>query len=89
MGWQARVDGLLGIYSDPATHVHRYPGGDEQHFVGVVFLATATERDGVPDDEAVDLRWFEPHDLPHPIFGPDVPVLRDAVADTTPRPVLG
>lgn len=88
-GWRARIDGLLGIYSDPATQVHRYPGGAEQHFVGVVFLATATERDGVPDDEAIELRWFEPHNLPQPIFGPDVPVLRDAFTDATPRPVLG
>ena len=88
-GWLARIDGLLGIYSDPATQLHRYPGGAERHFVGVVFLATATQRDDVSDDEAIELRWVTPDNLPHPLFAPDVPVLRDAFAATKRRPVLG
>lgn len=39
-----------------------------------------------PGDSWVDAALRECH---RPIFGPDAPVLRDAVADTTPRPVLG
>ncbi|TDD14182.1 NUDIX domain-containing protein [Nonomuraea diastatica] len=40
-GWEARIDGLLGIYGDPATQLHRYPSGSLRHFVGAVFLGSS------------------------------------------------
>ena len=88
-GWDARIDELLGIYSDPATQTHRYPTGAERHFVGVVFLATATENLGSHDAEAVELRWVTPEELPAPLFAPDVPVLQDAFDVSRRRPVIG
>ena len=88
-GWEARIDELLGIYSDPATQVHRYPSGAERQFVGVVFMATALRRVGRGDGEAADLRWFTPGDLPEPLFTPDRPVLRDAFNPRRQRPVIG
>jgi 8-oxo-dGTP diphosphatase len=88
-GWSARIDGLLGIYSDPSTQVHRYPDGAWRHFVGVVFLATALERVGTPDGEATELLWVTMDELPAPLFAPDVPVLRDAFDPETRRPVIG
>lgn len=88
-GWNARIDGLLGIYSDPATQMHRYPGGALRHFVGVVFLATAIEHVGAPDAETDELRWVTKDDLPGPLFAPDVPVLRDAYDPDAPKPVIG
>lgn len=87
-GWTARIDELLGIYSDPLTQVHRYPGGALRHFVGVVFLATAVELVGEPDDETDDLRWVTSHDLPPSLFAPDLPVLRDAFDTSVQRPVI-
>jgi len=87
-GWEARIDELLGIYSDPATQVHRYPSGAVRQFVGVVFLATATACVGERDDEATELRWVTPNNLPTPLFAPDVPVLKDAVDADTRRPVI-
>lgn len=88
-GWHARIDGLLGIYSDPGTQVHRYPSGTLAHFVGVVFLATAIDRVGVPDGEATELRWITAETLPAPLFAPDIPVIRDAFDRSVQRPIIG
>jgi 8-oxo-dGTP diphosphatase len=88
-GWTARIDELLGVYSDESTQVHRYPDGSVRHFVGVVFVATAVEQSAPLDDEAVELRWVTPDEVPGPLFAPDVPVLRDALDPATRRPVIG
>ncbi|TCC00174.1 NUDIX domain-containing protein [Micromonospora zingiberis] len=77
-GWQVNLRGLLGVYSDPATQLHRYPSGLLTHFFGVVFLADPRHRVGEPDGEASELGWFALDRLPEPVFAPDVPVLRDA-----------
>jgi len=88
-GWHARIDELLGVYSDPSTQVYRYPDGELAQFLSVIFLATAIERVGFPDDdEASALRWTTAEELPAPIFGADVPILRDALDATVRRPVI-
>lgn len=87
-GWLAHIDGLLGIYSDPDTQVHRYPSGAVAQFVGVVFIATAVEDIGVRDREAAELRWVASGSLPTPLFAPDVPVLRDYFDETARRPIV-
>jgi len=83
-----RLTGLLGIYSDPSTQRHRTGDGQEVHFVGVVFEG---EIDGDPardgDTEIRTVRYFAPSELPAQLFGPDRPVLEDAVSDA-PRPFL-
>jgi ADP-ribose pyrophosphatase YjhB (NUDIX family) len=88
-GWNARIDGLLGIYSDPATQVHRYPSGALRHFVGVVFLGTAAEHISGRDNEAAELRWITHDELPEQLFGPDVPVLADYFGGPQHRPHIG
>lgn len=89
-GWRARIDGLLGIYSDPSTQVYRYPDGEIAHFISVIFLATAIEQAGLPDgDEASELRWATAEALPAPLFVADIPILRDALDRTVQRPVVG
>lgn len=88
-GWEARIDGLLGVYSDPATQVHRYPGGSLRQFVGIVFLATAVRRVGPVGEEATELRWVTADNLPEPLFEPDRPVLRDAFDPRLSPPVIG
>ncbi len=79
-GWDVRVDGLLGVYSDPATQVHRYPGGAQRHLVGVVVTAVALRRVGAPDDEVTEVGFFALDGLPSPVFAPDAPVLADVVS---------
>lgn len=87
-GWEAEIDGLLGVYSDPATQLHRYPGGSVRQFVGVVFLASAVRRVGPVGEEATELRWVTTDTLPEPIFAPDRPVLRDACDPHRELPVI-
>ncbi len=79
-GWRVHIDGLLGIYSDPATQVHRYPDGRWRHFLGVVFTARALERTSAGDGEALEVAFFAVDELPEPLFAPDEPVLRDATS---------
>lgn len=86
-GWEIALHGLLGIYSDPATQIHRYPSGKRVHFVGAVFLGSPLRRVDEPDDEATQLGWFTLDDLPQPLFAPDIPVLRHA-ADSRGRPFI-
>jgi ADP-ribose pyrophosphatase YjhB (NUDIX family) len=88
-GWEARIDELLGIYSDPATQAHRYPSGTLRQFVGVVFMATALRRVGRAGNEEAELRWVTADDLPDRLFVPDRPVLRDAFEPRRHRPVIG
>lgn len=88
-GWEAHIDGLLGVYSDPSTQVHRYPNGSVRQFVGVVFSATALLQVGSGDGEAAEMCWANSHDLPQPLFGPDVPVLRDAFDLHRQPPTIG
>ncbi|MDG4823820.1 NUDIX domain-containing protein [Asanoa sp. WMMD1127] len=78
-GWDIDLDGLLGLYSDPATQTHRYPDGTIVQCVGAVFLGKPRSRTAMPDGEATDLGWYPLERLPAPLFGPDVPVLRDAI----------
>jgi glycerol-1-phosphatase len=87
-GMIVHLTGLLGVYSDPLTQRHLTHDGHEIHFVGVVFEG---EVDGEPqrdaDDEIREVRYFAPTELPSAVFGPDRPVLEDAVSDT-PRPII-
>lgn len=78
-GWSVRVDGLLGVYSDPDTQVHRYPNGRLVHFFGVVFTGRVQRRTTSPDGEAVAVWFFRLDQLPHPLFAPEQPVLEDVV----------
>jgi 8-oxo-dGTP diphosphatase len=77
-GWDINVHSLLGIYSDPATQMHRRSGGRMVQLVGVVFVGSPLSRTGEPDGEASELGWFDLDELPQPFFGPDIPVLRHA-----------
>lgn len=88
-GWEAAIDGLLGVYSDPATQIHRYPAGSVRQFVGVVFLASAVRRVAPAGEEATELRWVNAETLPEPLFPPDRPVLRDAFDPHRRPPVIG
>ncbi|HEX5201462.1 NUDIX domain-containing protein [Paractinoplanes rhizophilus] len=77
-GWDIDLRGLLGIYSDPATQIHRYPDGRVVHCVGAIFLGSPLGRTAIPDGEASELGWFPLDRLPEPLFAIDVPVLEHA-----------
>jgi 8-oxo-dGTP diphosphatase len=87
LGWTVALDGLLGIYSDPATQVHDYPGGRRYHFVGVVFEGRLLQRIGPPDGEVTRWEFFGPCSLPEPIMPLDGPPIADAFS-AGPRPFI-
>lgn len=78
-GWVVQVDGLLGVYSDPLTQVHRYPDARVVHCFGVVVTGRPVERRRAPGAEAGEIGFFSLSDLPAPLFPPDQPVLADAL----------
>lgn len=87
-GWRIAVTELFGVYSDPATQIHRYSDGRRRHLFGAVFLGTLVEQSADHDDEVLEVRLFEADALPSPVFPPDAPVLRDFVDGRRP-PVIG
>ncbi|MGH9016156.1 MAG: NUDIX domain-containing protein [Acidimicrobiales bacterium] len=77
-GLTVTIEGLLGVYSDPATQRHHYRNGDEVQLVGVVFTGRVDgESDRSPDDEINAARYFALDQLPSPLFEPDRPVFAD------------
>jgi 8-oxo-dGTP diphosphatase len=81
-GWSVRLTGLLGVYSDPSTQSHVYPGGRSVLFVGVAFLGEVLDRLQDPGDESSEVAFFEEDELPEPLFPPDPPLLEDFVRRT-------
>ncbi len=87
-GMSVRIAGLFGVYSDPDTQRHRTPDGLDVHFVGVVFEGEADgEARRAADGEIAAVRWFPPSGLPAALFGPDRPVIEDAISGAA-RPVI-
>jgi hypothetical protein len=82
------LTGLLGIYSDPATQLHTYADGRQEQFAGVVFLAETVRLLTGHDHEIAEVGFFDPDQLPSPVFGPDRPVLSDFKEKRT-VPIIG
>ena len=86
-GWEVEVTGLLGVYSDPATHTFTYPNGHRAQFVALVFEGRAVRRAGEGDKETSAQGFFAPGELPSPLHGPDREPIRDALSNA-PRPFV-
>lgn len=86
-GWEVEVTGLLGVYSDPATHTFTYPNGDRAQFVAVVFEGRARRRVGDGDHETSAQGFFALDELPDGVHGPDRGAILDALS-SAPRPFL-
>lgn len=76
-GWEIELGDLLGIYSEPGTQVHRYPGGAMVQLCGAIFMARAIRPVGTPDGEVAEVAFFSLDNLPEPLFPSDRPVLDD------------
>lgn len=78
-GGRVELDGILGIYSDPATQTYEYPSGERVQFVGVAFHGTVVA-EGVRDGaETLEVSWFSEESLPAALFEPAKPIIQDAV----------
>ena len=86
-GHDVEITGLLGIYSDPITRVHRYADGRLAQLVGVVFEARIGARRGGGDAEVAGLGRFRADELPDALMASDALAIRDACSDG-PRPFI-
>lgn len=74
-GLDVAPDGLLGAYTGP---LHTYANGDVVQAVVVVLTAKRVGGElAVDESETVDLGWFDPEELPTPVFGPHEQMFQD------------
>jgi 8-oxo-dGTP pyrophosphatase MutT (NUDIX family) len=79
-GYAVEVVRLIGVYSDPAHTVVRYPDGNRVQYVSALFACRVAGGAPALSDETLALAWFAPDALPRP-FVPNHGIrLRDALA---------
>ena len=81
------VDGVVGIYSDPAYMVVAYPDGRTVHFVTTLFRCTVMAGTLRGNDEGLAWGWFEPDTLPADLTAYARAWLADALAGPPPDAV--
>jgi len=64
-GLEVRPGRLIGVYSSPAHHqIVTYPDGNVIHYVSTTFECEIVGGTLACGDESLDLRWFDPQELP-------------------------
>ncbi len=76
-GLEVTLVGLVGVYSDPAWQVVRYPDGRVVHYVTSLFECRATGGALATSPETLELGYFDPAALPEDT----VPQHRMRIAD--------
>jgi ADP-ribose pyrophosphatase YjhB (NUDIX family) len=71
---------LVGVYSDPALQVVRYPNGNVWHYVNLCFECAVRGGELTTCDETLALDWFSPTRLPQPFLANHRVRIRDARA---------
>ncbi len=79
-GLDVAVRRLVGVYSDPAFQIVRYPDGNVWHYVNVCFECTVRGGALSTCDETLDLRYFPPGRLPATLLPNHRVRIRDARA---------
>jgi ADP-ribose pyrophosphatase YjhB (NUDIX family) len=69
---------LVGVYSDPALQVVRYPNGNSWHYVNVCFECAVRGGELTTCDETLALAWVAPRQLPPTMLPNHVVRIRDA-----------
>jgi len=79
-GLTVRVRRLIGVYSDPALQVVRYPDGNVWHYVSVCFECTVKGGELTTCDETLALDYFSLRRLPATLLPNHRIRIRDARA---------
>jgi ADP-ribose pyrophosphatase YjhB (NUDIX family) len=79
-GLTVRVRRLVGVYSDPALQVVRYPDGNVWHYVSVCFECTVKGGELTTCDETLALDYFPLRRLPDSLLPNHRIRIRDARA---------
>jgi 8-oxo-dGTP pyrophosphatase MutT (NUDIX family) len=69
---------LIGVYSDPALQVVRYPDGNVWHYVNACFECVVRGGELTTCDETLALEWFAPQRLPATLLPNHRVRIRDA-----------
>jgi 8-oxo-dGTP pyrophosphatase MutT (NUDIX family) len=79
-GLEVRARRLIGVYSDPALQVVRYPTGHVWHYVTLCFECAICGGQLATSEETLDLRFFSPRRLPATLLPNHRIRVRDALA---------
>ncbi len=79
-GLVVSVERLVGVYSDPAYQLVRYPDGRAVHFVTCLFACRRNGGRLRGSDEGLAWAWFPPASLPDDLLPYAAVWLRDALA---------
>ena len=79
-GLAVSVERLVGVYSDPAYQIVRYPDGRAVHFVTCLFACRRSGGRLRGSDEGLAWAWFAPASLPDGLLPYAAVWLRDALA---------
>ncbi len=81
-GLKAEVLRLIGIYSDPKMQIVRYPDGNVVHYISTLLECRILGGSLQTCDETLDLKFFDPRDLPGDLVPMHRIRIRDAMANT-------
>ena len=79
-GLTVRPKRVIGVYSDPAIQVVRYPDGNVWHYVNVCFECAVLRGELTTCDETLALDYFAPGRLPRTLLPNHRIRIRDARA---------
>jgi 8-oxo-dGTP pyrophosphatase MutT (NUDIX family) len=77
-GLDVAIRRLVGVYSEPALQVVRYPDGNVWHYVTVCFECVVRGGELATCDETLALRWVSPRRLPATLLANHRIRIRDA-----------
>ncbi len=82
-GLTVAVGPLIGVYSDPALQIVRYPDGNVWHYVNLCFRCSVRGGELTTCDETLELRYFALDRLPATLLPNHRVRIRDARARRT------
>lgn len=83
-GLRVLPERIVGVYGGP-SHLVTYPNGDQCAFTSVTFACKVVGGElSVDDDESLELRWFDPQNLPEALVPHHRERIHHAVTRDTP-----
>lgn len=79
-GLAAQVIRLIGVYSDPKFQIVRYADGNVVHYISTLFACRILGGTLRTCDETLDLKFFDPADLPTDLLPMHRVRIQDAMA---------
>jgi ADP-ribose pyrophosphatase YjhB (NUDIX family) len=79
-GLAVEVLRLIGVYSDPAFQIVRYPDGNVVHYISTLFACRILSGKLQTCDETLDLQFFDPANPPADLLPMPRLRIQDAIA---------